>query len=159
MPLGLISMADRPSSTISKTLLKPFRGWIKPPKSTNGSANSTQVSQPPASSEYIGSILVLSNSTSSRRQCNLESGYLLSWIPTSWTHHQAFQICWISSWIKVRLQYAQSSRLRIDFGHNSYRRTNVDEFSKAGLGLEGGSWSGFAVRTNAPQEAAGLCRY
>ena len=82
-PLALISMPDRPSY---KTFLKTFRGWIKRPKSANASAspsNSTLISvssasgahdpvprndagsaKPTASSKYIGSISVLSNSTS-----------------------------------------------------------------------------------------------
>ena len=89
LPLALISMADRPSSTtakMSKMFLKPFRGLVKRPKSANASAslsNSTRNfvssasgahdpvpgkdakgAERTVSGKYIGSILVLSDSTS-----------------------------------------------------------------------------------------------
>ena len=118
-------MADRTSSTAAS-----------PSNPTQVSVSSTSDDPVPgndAGSEYIDTILVLSHSNQplSRRQC--ESGYVLSWIPTSqiWrtqptiqNHapssqrdllHQAFQICGVPPF-KVRLQYDQSSHLRIDFG-------------------------------------------
>ena len=97
--LALIIMAARPSSaaaTVWRTFLKPFRDCIERPKSANASArpsNPTQVSVSSASgahdpvpgndagsaertalSKYIGSISVLSGSTSPGGNVTLNQG-------------------------------------------------------------------------------------
>jgi len=103
LPHSCLSMADQPSSTAKKSKKKGRRNLIKPfldlitPKSANASAspsNSNRVFVSSAhepvsgndagsadlkvSSTYIGLVLSTTTQRLSRRQCYLESGYVLS---------------------------------------------------------------------------------
>jgi len=100
LPHSCLSMADQPSSTAKKSKKKGGRNlldWITRPKSANASAspsNSNRVFVSSAhepvsgndagsedlkvSSTYIGLVLSTTTQRLSRRQCYLESGYVLS---------------------------------------------------------------------------------
>ena len=213
-PTLISIMADQPSSTAAKKLKKKgggierlFRDLIKRPKPANDSAsqsNPTRTSafgahdpvqgnyagsaEPTASSEYIGSILVLSmtNWSLSRCQCYFESGYVLgSYVAdlADLAHHTdpttPFQSARLTSSsdpddllgpqgeLKYTLGVSQKLTSNTSRRGQPHRQPYFDycgpEFSKAGLGLESSykrrSWSGFAVCANAPQEAARVYRY